>query len=298
VSERTRRLLRVAASVVLLAITAALVDVRGVVTTLRELEVGPLLVAGVLTVPVLAVAAWRWQFTAVRMGIRLRFGLALREYYASTLLNQVLPGGVLGDVSRVLRLHGQPKGLVTRCVVIERASGQVALWLTIAVAAMWWGLHGSGAVAMALVTAVGLVLALAVVVLRIPVVAASRPGRMLGRAVGDLRATMVTRGAWAVQLATSFVGVALLSAMFWLCIVAVGAEVSPPQALLIAPLVLAASALPISVGGWGVREAAGAGLFGLLGLSPALGAAASAAFGAVNLVGSLPGAIFLLRRSK
>ncbi len=72
--------------------------------------------------------------------------------------------------------------------------------------------------------------------------------------------------------------------MFYLYAVAVGAPVDGRQAILIAPLVLAASAPPISVGGWGVREATAAGLFGLMGLDATQGAAASAAFGAVVLL--------------
>ncbi len=76
-------------------------------------------------------SAWRWQLTAGLIGVPLRFGYALREYYLALLVNQLLPGGVLGDAGRAHRHAGQAtsRGSAWRAVVIERASGQVAVAL-------------------------------------------------------------------------------------------------------------------------------------------------------------------------
>ncbi|MBL4683159.1 MAG: flippase-like domain-containing protein [Nannocystaceae bacterium] len=292
------RWLKVAASVGLLALTATVVDLSGLMARLASIQMLPVLVALAVSVPQLAITAWRWHFTAGRMDLPLPFVVAWREYYVSTLLNSVLPGGVLGDASRVVRLSAQSPdfaGKVARCVVIERASGQIALWLIIAVGVVAWGVTGPIAVAPWLLAGGVAVLALVMLALRSSVVARSRFGAGIRTAGAELRSAMVSRGAWAVQLAASVAAVGLLGAMFYLCIVAVGAPVSAAQALLIAPLVLAASALPISVGGWGVREATAAGLFELMGLSAVSGAAASAAFGAVSLLSAAPGAVLLLR---
>ena len=49
-----------------------------------------------LSVVQVLVSAWRWRFTAGRLGIALPFGEAVREYYLSMFVNQVLPGGVFG----------------------------------------------------------------------------------------------------------------------------------------------------------------------------------------------------------
>ena len=51
-----------------------------------------------------------------------------------------------------------------------------------------------------------------------------------------------------------------------------------PMFALSAPIIVY-SAVPISVGGWGVREALSAALFGLIGVAPASGVALSIAFG-------------------
>ena len=292
---RARPWLRAGASLGLLGLTAALVDVRGVAAELAGLSWVPAVGALVLSVPQLAVMAWRWSFTARRMELALPFARAWREYYASTLLNLVLPGGVVGDVSRVIRLRtaGGEGGAarVARCVLIERASGQVALWLTAAVGAtaLGWPQYGGWALA-----AVAGAMAVVVVLARSSMLRRSRIGASARTVVGELRASLLQDGAWAIQLGASLLAVALLGGMFWLCIVAIGAPVSGRQTLLIAPLVLAAAALPISVGGWGVREGAAAALFGAMGLPATQGAAASAAFGALSLVAALPGAWVLL----
>lgn len=292
-----RRGLRVVASLGLLAVTAALVDVREIGTTLAGLSWLPVVAALGVSVPQLAITAWRWCFTARRMDLPLPFLVAWREYYASALLNLVLPGGVLGDASRVLRLSAAARGgagKIARCVVIERTSGQVALWLLIAVGAIVYGAPRAPLLTVgALVGVAASLVGLRWIFAR-PAVADTTVGAAVRRFVGELRATLVDDRAWAVQLSASLAAVALLGVMFGLCIVAVGAPMRPGQVLLVAPLVLAASALPISVGGWGVREATSAGLFGLLGLSATQGAAAAAAFGAVSLVGALPGAGVLL----
>lgn len=293
-----RRWLRIATTVALLAFTLWWIDTDGLLATLRTAKPAPLGAALVATVPLLGLLAWRWAFTARRMGLTLRFGVALREYYVSTLLNQVLPGGVAGDVTRVFRVSAptpEQRGRIARCIVIDRVSGQVALWLTIIVGATVWGARTEQTIAIAMVGGLVALILLATLALRVPAVANSRLGTWLGEAVGELRASFVERGAWAWQLLASMATVALVSGMFVLCMVSVGSVPDASQALLVAPLVLAVASLPISVGGWGPREVAAAGLFEFVGFGAAEGAAASAAFGLVNLVGSLPGLLFAVR---
>ena len=60
---------------------------------------------------------------------------------------------------------------------------------------------------------------------------------------------------------------------------------------MIAPIVLLAMLLPISVAGWGVRETAAAGVWVALGWPAVEGVAVSVAYGALCLITSLPGAV-------
>ena len=125
--------LRVAVSVGLLAGLAAWLDAGAVVSRLASMRPSWVLAALAVSGVQVAVLAWRWSFTARRLGVDLPWPVAWREYYLSIFLNQVLPGGVLGDVARAWRqVRSQirvqaPRGPAVRAVVFERLSAQVVM---------------------------------------------------------------------------------------------------------------------------------------------------------------------------
>ncbi|MEM6761227.1 MAG: lysylphosphatidylglycerol synthase transmembrane domain-containing protein [Pseudomonadota bacterium] len=86
-----------------------------------------------LTVATLSMAR-RWQVVATHLGLRLSLGSALREYYLGTFINQVLPGGVTGDVARAFRVRKEAD-LQTAAVsvALERLLGQFAIFALLAV---------------------------------------------------------------------------------------------------------------------------------------------------------------------
>jgi len=62
----------------------------------------------------------------------------------------------------------------------------------------------------------------------------------------------------------------------------------------VALIVLGAAAIPVSIGGWGPREAVAASAFALAGLGAGAGVAVSTAFGVLTVVAVLPGALALV----
>ncbi len=73
----------------------------------------PLLLAAALAALTLqtVLSALRWRLTAAQLGLCLDRGRAVREYYLSQIVNQALPGGVLGDAGRAVRARA-PAGLM------------------------------------------------------------------------------------------------------------------------------------------------------------------------------------------
>ncbi|MZE77864.1 UPF0104 family protein, partial [Streptomyces sp. SID5475] len=95
----------------------------------RRLDAVTLLAALGLGLLTTVFSAWRWCLVARGLGIRLKLGRAVADYYRSLFLNAALPGGVLGDVHRAVR-HGRSSGDVgrgVRAVVLERCAGQGVL---------------------------------------------------------------------------------------------------------------------------------------------------------------------------
>ena len=243
-----------------------------------------------------ALSAQRWRITAARLEIPLGRRRALADYYVAGFANQVLPGGVVGDAGRAWRhsrSSGRP-GAAVRAVILERASGQFVLVLALLVtlvatepgSRMLAGLAspaGPGWMVVALValsSAAGLLFTW-------------RRGRVpgwLASLARDARRALLARSAWPTQLALSLAVLAAYCAMFACAGRMIGADVPAMTLAVIAPIVLLAMLLPISVAGWGVRETTAAGVWVSLGWPAAEGVAVSVAYGALCLLASLPGA--------
>ena len=102
-ARRLKLVLRPVASLGLLAAILLWLEPRTLAAAFSAPEPAWLAAALALSFPQVALSAWRWRLTAARLGSQLRFGEALCEYYVATFLNQILPGGVMGDAARAWR---------------------------------------------------------------------------------------------------------------------------------------------------------------------------------------------------
>lgn len=293
--RRTTIALRIAVSLGLLGLLLTQIDAGAVATRLAALDARWLLPLLALTVLQVVASAWRWRFTAARLGLALPLATAIREYYLATFANQVLPGGVLGDVGRAGRhamASGEP-GPAARAVVLERASGQVAAAI-IAVTALVLGApalpSGMTGIALMAIAIIGVLTAVAALRAR------HQPTGMLATFWRDTKRTLLSRGAWLPQLTASLAIAASYVGVYALAGVALD---TPGMAiwLPLVPLVLLAMLVPVSVAGWGIRESIAAALWAAAGLNPADGTALAIAYGALVLISSLPGLVGALTPS-
>lgn len=306
---------RAAVSLALLVALGAVLDVGRVAARLGRMQPGWVGLALAVSVVQVGLSAWRWRFTARRLGLRLDFREALSEYYLATFLNQVLPGGVAGDLSRAWR-HGRvhtraargaqagppprdagasaflPDGRAVRAVLLERASGQAVMLVLAAVSVAWLPLPG----------AVGRRLALAAGVLACGAVAAvaawlrwrPRADSLAGRLWNDTRAALLSRRAAPPQLVSSSLVVATYVTVYVLAARAVGVDVPLATLLPLVAPVLVSMLVPVTIAGWGIREGSAALVWSAVLLPAADGVAVSMAYGLLVLLSSLPGAVILL----
>jgi uncharacterized membrane protein YbhN (UPF0104 family) len=88
----------------------------------------------------------------------------------------------------------------------------------------------------------------------------------------------------------------LLILAFGFCLRAYGGE-APISSLMIGlPALSLLLMLPISISGWGLREATLSSVLALWGVNPSLTVLASISYGAITVISVLPGALFLLKR--
>lgn len=249
-----------------------------------------------LTVFQVALSAWRWRYTVERLGLPLAYGVAVREYYLATFLNQVLPGGVLGDVNRAWR-HGSGAGerlSAVHGVAIERLSGQLVLALVVVMSGSW--LLGSGRVTADHLND-GLWLGAGVIGVFFALWLALKTGLAvyLQRLRQDLYESLLNRTVLPVQIGSSLLVLASYLGVFLCLAWGAGYIESTESAAIIVSLgsiLLLSMVVPLTVAGWGIREGAAALLWPMAGLPAEQGVALSVGYGALVLVSSLPGAAF------
>lgn len=287
---------RLAVSVALLWLVSRWIDLGAVLSRFSELSLEWVALGLAITVLQVGVLAWRWRYTAARLGVDLPLREALGEYYLGILLNQLLPGGVAGDVSRAWRhtRTGAPTGPAVRAVILERASAQVVMTCAAIVSILL--LPWAAGVVRAAVGAVLLAAGLACYRVVLPrLVRGAGEESTTGRLWADTRRALFSVDAFAAQLVSALSVVGSYIAVFVVAARAVGVETPIASILPLVAPVLMTMLIPVTVAGWGIREAAAAALWGLTGLAPEDGAAISVTYGLLVLVSSAPGLAVLMQ---
>jgi hypothetical protein len=257
----------------------------------------------VLAVLVLALqpllGALRWHVIMRELGAPVTLAQSGRITYASTFLSQVVPGGA-GDALRMWLSFREGHGLAHALngVALDRV---VSLAILMAVAALGLAAlegypqlsaleHSLVPLAVAAFLGVGVLLLLD----RLPAsLRRFRAAQGLAALARDARRLMLSPRAAPLVTALALLGIANLCASLCLLMLAFNVPLEPRLLAAAVPPVILASSLPVSVGGWGTREAAVVVMFGALAAPAEPGIVASIAFGLASILVSLPGVFFL-----
>lgn len=259
-------------------------DGAGAWTRLKTASLPWLATALVLLTIQMVASALRWRLTCAQLGLPIARQKAIGQYYVSMLCNLTLPGGVLGDAGRVWHNRGQA-GLASSAaaVVLERFAGQLAMVLAFVVGLVW------------LLRATALTHPLWWIGAIVLIGAAYYLSPRLPRPAWLTRVTTWVSAAWfapevrAQQFSLTLLILICNLLAFYACAQAVGASLTAGVALLVLPATLLVMALPVSVAGWGVREAGAALIWPIAGIASDAAVAASVAYGMVATASALPG---------
>ena len=266
-------------------------------TNWMELDlVQPVLLAVCIVAVLLQVAllAFRWLITTrhIASGIddlpALRFLRFFHLTWLSLAISQVLPALVGGDGFRIagLRYDGVPLGTSTKSVIIDRIFGLAGLVVLIIPGAAMSGFFAflpfwvfPGAALHAGAIAAGLLIA----------------RRSLARIVffhgGWLKQITGTGGLALLVMAIAGHAVSIL--IFQLLANAYGIDIPVSTTLAVFPAALLMSILPISFGGWGVREASVVYGLSLYGVPEHDALIASLIFGSFQICAAIPSIVGL-----
>jgi glycosyltransferase 2 family protein len=303
---------KVAVSVGLLTVLLRQTDTGALLAQLRHMDVGWGIAALGTYAAMLVVSSWRWRLLLRAQTVHVGIGRLTQSFMVATFFNNFLPSNIGGDVVRVADTASQAgsKTLATTIVLVDRVLGLAALLAIGAIAAAAASLTGTP---LAGVEYVWLSL-LALVA-----------GLLLGLANRRLIARFLRRGKWAHgegmqrridhligaigrfaaqprSLWTAFAGAVAVQVLiigFYLCAAHSLAVPFPPfAAAVIVPVSLAVQMVPVSINGFGVREAVFAFFFASLGLD--VGSALVLSLGSAGLIMlfSLGGGVVFLMRSR
>jgi uncharacterized membrane protein YbhN (UPF0104 family) len=288
--------LRLAAGATVLGFLVRQVGAAPFENGLRAVTWQAVVAAATLIALATACSAWRWRVVARALGIGIGLPGAICAYYRSQFLNSVLPGGVLGDVHRAVT-HGRCAGDVARgvrAVAWERLCGQVVQAVVTAVVLLTLPSPVRPALPYVLAGVVGAAGCAGLVVR-----CAARRGRSRlkssARAISDdLRHGLLAPGVWPQLALASALVVAAHTATFVIAARVAGSTAPLGELVALLMVIQTAAVIPLSIGGWGLREGAAAWAFAAAGLGAANGVTIATLYAVLALAAFSPGAGLLL----
>jgi len=293
------------ATAVLLGALFLLVDTTALWRELQRIPLWVVLPAVLLSAVQVVISSWRWRYTGKRLGLSIGLLDAVQEYYLATFINQVLPGGVLGDVNRALR-HGAKAGKrqkAAHAVAIERLSGQLVLALVVGLGlvVLWQANVFTPSLVDSSVVIGWLPIILLLAIAGSLLLFRRYSARFKAYLVAlrdDVRQALFSWPALPLQLMSSLLVMASYLSVFLLLALAadyVNSAAAAAVLLALCTVLLLSMVVPLTVAGWGIREGAAALLWPLAGLPAEQGVALSVGYGALVFIGSCPGALVLLK---
>lgn len=277
----------------------------------RMSEIDPLMLAGAAVVMLvqICVGGQRWRVVLSAIGAELGYFKATQLFYIGVFFSQALPSSVGGDAVRMFKVYklGMDLRNAINGVLLERAVTVVALVVLIDVTHQWFLPRVDAATAAAMLSTVVLVtagcaggLAFLMFLDRLPEgLRRWRVVRGFGNLGIDARKVFLVPGHllwvmfWGVLTHINMALIVLILAL------GLGLNVTLLDCLTLVPPVMLIMTIPISIGGWGVRETAMVTLFGLIGVPGEGALALSVIFGLIGITVAIPGGlVWLMSRDK
>ncbi|HZJ25752.1 MAG TPA: lysylphosphatidylglycerol synthase transmembrane domain-containing protein [Acidimicrobiia bacterium] len=257
--------IRVTVSIALLAVLVSRLNIDSVLPRQRHLSTLGWLAAAIATALIgIALSAWRWQRVLAVFDVPVRLRILLSHYLAGQFVGNVLPSTIGGDVLRVTRGTRTTGSSSTAfaSVALERLTGFVALPLLCVIGfALQPSLLGEDHAWIALAISGGTVFALTVILVlagspRIAGRFREHENRM--RFIGAVHIG-VDRMRARPRLVSAVLGTAIIYQAstvltVWFAARTLGVDVPTAAIIAFVPAVAMAQVVPVSVGGFGVRE--------------------------------------------
>jgi uncharacterized membrane protein YbhN (UPF0104 family) len=300
-------LIRIVVSLALLYLALRGINFTAIQMRLSQISIGWILVAVVITLVQIFIGALRWRQISALCGAPLTDLQAFRYNMIGAFFNQTLPSSIGGDAVRLWLIGRTGAGwrAASYSILTDRAVGFIALALIIVASLPWsYGMiaDDKGRLALVFVDAAALAAGVGFLIF------GYLPGEWLKRwwptrhvhACSVIANQVIFSKTSGVKIAVLSLSIHVLAVVIaWCAVRSIDAPAGFEQLFMLTPPIMLITMLPISIAGWGVREATMMVAFGYAGLAPADGTVVSILFGAVYfIVGGMGGLVWIFSAEK
>jgi glycosyltransferase 2 family protein len=299
-------LLRIAVSLALLYLALRGINFAAIQVRLAQISIGWIIVAVAITLFQVVLGALRWQEVSALCDAPLSDLQAFRYNMIGSFFNQTLPSSIGGDAVRLWLIGRTGAGwrAASYSILTDRAVGFIALALIIVASLPWsYGMiaDDKGRLALVLVDLAALAAGAGFLIFGyLPADWMKRwwPTRHVHAC--SVIANQVIFGKARIKIAILSLSIHVIAVVIaWSAVRAIDAPANFAQLFMLTPPIMLITMLPISIAGWGVREATMMVAFGYAGLVPADGTVVSILFGAVFfVVGAMGGLVWIFSAEK
>lgn len=298
---------RVVVSLGLLYLALRGIDFAAIQSRLSQINLLWIVLAVLVTILQIFFGALRWREISDLCHAPLSDLRAFRYNMIGSFFNQTLPSSIGGDAVRLWLVNRSGAGwrAATYSILTDRAVGLIALALIIVASLPWsYGMIGDarGRLALVFVDFAALSGGLGFLLLgRLHWEWLKHwwPTKHIHACSVIANQVIFSRKSGAKIAALSLSIHVLAVVIAWCCVRAIAASGDFEQLFMLTPPIMLITMMPISIAGWGVREATMMVAFGYAGLAQTDGTVVSILFGAVYfIVGALGGLVWIFSAEK
>ncbi len=272
-------------------------DFRNAFDHALSFEPGPVFTAFMVLLSHGVLSAWRWRTILTLQGQNFGWSEALRLFFIAMFFNQTLSTTIGGDVARVwmVRRRNVSLGTATSGILLERVAGLLALTpLTLIGLILLPSTDSPALLALLVTTAILVVVILQSGKLREP---QNRWLASLGNFAQTARRLLLSVAGLKIFSQSLLIHLGAGMAVYLLSL---AANASPGLlvCLTLVPSILLLATLPITLGGWGLREATLVWLFAVFGVAGESALAISVTLGVLVMAAGLPGGVLWVTRGR
>jgi uncharacterized membrane protein YbhN (UPF0104 family) len=298
---------RILVSLALLYLALRGINFAAIQSRLSQINVGWIALAVLITVVQIFLGALRWREISERCQAPLTDMQAFRYNMIGAFFNQTLPSSIGGDAVRLWLVNRTGAGwrAATYSILTDRAIGLIALALIIVASLPWsYGMiaDSRGRLALVIVDFTALAGGLGFLLLGF------LPWKWLKtwwptkhvHACSVIAKKVLFDRRSGPKIAILSLSVHVLAVVIaWCAVRSISAPADFEQVFMLIPPIMLITMMPISIAGWGVREATMMVAFGYAGLAQTDGTVVSILFGAVYfIVGAVGGLVWIFSAEK